>query len=560
MKKSRLWMFAVIFICSTMAVMAASTKDNMANDVGNEMEQYKETIRSWYGENKTIVDGNYDKSLAVKCINGTFVGKKVDNTIVFKGIPYVGQQPIGSLRWKAPVDATPNDGVYEAYYNAKAAPQPEVELSSIYYQGEDCLYLNIWKPATTAAEKKPVIVWVHGGAYSYGGTVDPLYDFHNFVEENPEVIVVSIAYRLGVLGFLHLSHLPDGKDYPDAQNLGLMDQLQALKWVHENIAAFGGNPDNVTLMGESAGGGSVTNLSLIKGSHQYFKKVIALSGNPGLSTSTEAAIACTNELMDALGCKTVADLKKIDAQKLVGVASELLPLRMAPERDGNLLPRNPWEAVANGAVKDITFLHGVNKDEMNFFLVEMGGPEPFNAWAADRKAKKLALMTDEEKALTESFCKDVKGESYEPYCKWFSQLMFNAPCIRLSESQTKAGGKSFTYYFTVESALPMLKSAHGMALAPLFKHPEMDGDTGRAFDETFSKTMRKMFVQFAQTGNPSINADISPDGKAKEWQLYDVSDKKVMVFDEFNIHQAKESDVKIVDWDRTFFLTKYYGF
>ena len=560
MKKSRLWMFAVILICSTMAVMAASTKDNMANDVGNEMEQYKETVRSWYGENKTIVDGNYDKSLAVKCINGTFVGKKVDNTIVFRGIPYVGQQPMGSLRWKAPVDATPNDGVYEAYYNAKAAPQPEVELSSIYYQGEDCLYLNIWKPATTAAEKKPVIVWVHGGAYSYGGTVDPLYDFHNFVEENPEVIVVSIAYRLGVLGFLHLSHLPDGKDYPDAQNLGLMDQLQALKWVHENIAAFGGNPDNVTLMGESAGGGSVTNLSLIKGSHRYFKKVIALSGNPGLSTSTEAAIACTNELMDALGCKTVADLKKIDAQKLVGVASELLPLRMAPERDGNLLPRNPWEAVANGAVKDITFLHGVNKDEMNFFLVGMGGPEPFNAWAADRKAKKLALMTDEEKALTESFCKDVKGESYEPYCKWFSQLMFNAPCIRLSESQTKAGGKSFTYYFTVESALPMLKSAHGMALAPLFKHPEMDGDTGRAFDETFSKTMRKMFVQFAKTGNPSINADISPDGKAKEWQLYDVSDKKVMVFDEFNIHQAKESDVKIVDWDRTFFLTKYYGF
>ena len=560
MKKSRLWMFAVILICSTMAVMAASTKDNMANDVGNEMEQYKETVRSWYGENKTIVDGNYDKSLAVKCINGTFVGKKVDNTIVFRGIPYVGQQPMGSLRWKAPVDATPNDGVYEAYYNAKAAPQPEVELSSIYYQGEDCLYLNIWKPATTAAEKKPVIVWVHGGAYSYGGTVDPLYDFHNFVEENPEVIVVSIAYRLGVLGFLHLSHLPDGKDYPDTQNLGLLDQLKALKWVHENIAAFGGNPDNVTLMGESAGGGSVTNLSLIKGSHQYFKKVIALSGNPGLSTSTEAAIACTNELMDALGCKTVADLKKIDAQKLVGVASELLPLRMAPERDGNLLPRNLWEAVANGAVKDITFLHGVNKDEMNFFLVGMGGPEPFNAWAADRKAKKLALMTDEEKALTESFCKDVKGESYEPYCKWFSQLMFNAPCIRLSESQTKAGGKSFTYYFTVESALPMLKSAHGMALAPLFKHPEMDGDTGRAFDETFSKTMRKMFVQFAQTGNPSINADISPDGKAKEWQLYDVSDKKVMVFDEFNIHQAKESDVKIVDWDRTFFLTKYYGF
>ena len=558
MKKSKLWLLAAILACATTLVATGCTGCNSAKEM--DASEMKEKVRAFYGENKEITDGNYDRSLAVKCINGTFVGRLADSTIVFRGIPYVGKQPVGELRWKAPTDVVPDSGVYEAYYNAKSAPQPEIEVSSYYYQDESCLYLNVWKPLKAPAEKKPVILWIHGGAYAYGGTVDPLYDFHNFVEENPDVIVVSIAYRLGVLGFLHLSHLPDGKDYPDTQNLGLLDQLKALKWVHENIAAFGGNPDNVTLMGESAGGGSVTNLSLIKGSHQYFKKVIALSGNPGLSTSTEAAIACTNELMDALGCKTVADLKKIDAQKLVGVASELLPLRMAPERDGNLLPRNPWEAVANGAVKDITFLHGVNKDEMNFFLVGMGGPEPFNAWAADRKAKKLALMTDEEKALTESFCKDVKGESYEPYCKWFSQLMFNAPCIRLSESQTKAGGKSFTYYFTVESALPMLKSAHGMALAPLFKHPEMDGDTGRAFDETFSKTMRKMFVQFAKTGNPSINADISPDGKAKEWQLYDVSDKKVMVFDEFNIHQAKESDVKIVDWDRTFFLTKYYGF
>ena len=528
--------------------------------MGGEDAKYKEIVRSWYGENKAITDGNYDQSLAVKCINGTFVGKKTDDVIAFRGIPYVGKQPVGELRWKAPIDVTPCDSVYEAYYNAKAAPQPEVELSSYYFQDEDCLYLNVWKSAEDTTENKPVIVWIHGGAYAYGGTVDPLYDFHNFVEEAPDIIVVSVAYRLSVLGFFHLSHLPDGKDYPDAQNLGLMDQLQALKWVHENIAGFGGDPYNVTIMGESAGGGSVTSLSLVKGSHQYFNKVIALSGNPGLSTSTEEAIACTNELMEALDCKTVADLQNVDVQKLVSVATELLPLRTAPERDGNFLPRNPWEAIANGEVKDITFLHGVNKDEMNYFLVGMGGPEPFNEWAADRQAKKLALMTDGEKALVESFCGDVKGERYEPYCKWFSQLMFNAPCIRLSEEQTKAGGKSYTYYFTVESSLPLMKSAHGMALAPLFKHPELNGDTGREFDATFSKTMRKMWVQFAKTGNPSLTADLSPDGKAKEWPLYDLQDKRVMVLDEFDIHPAKESEKHIVDWERTYFLTKYYGF
>lgn len=568
MRKSKLWMLAVILICGAGAVLTACKGGKQsAGESGDETAEHKKIVRSWYGENKAITDGNYDTSLAVKCVNGTFVGKKVDNTIVFRGIPYVGKQPVGSLRWKAPVDVVPCDSVYEAYYNAKSACQPEAEVSSLYYQDENCLYLNVWKPARKSEEKtmvsthrQPVIVWIHGGAYEYGGTVDPLYDFHNFVEENPDVIIVSVAYRLGVLGFLHLSHLPDGKDFPDAQNLGLMDQLMALKWVHENIAAFGGDPDNVTIMGESAGGGSVTNLSLVKGSHQYFNKVIALSGTPGLSRSTEAAIACTNELMEALGCKTVADLQKIDAQKLVSVASELLSLRIAPERDGNFLPLNPWEAVAGGAVKDITYLHGVNKDEMNFFLVGMGGPEPFIEWASDRKAKKLALMTDEEKALVESFCKDVKGEDYEPYCKLFSQLMFNAPQIRMSEEQVKAGGKSYTYYFTVESALPMMKSAHGMALAPLFKHPELDGDTGRAFDETFSKTMRKMWVQFAKTGNPSLSADLSPDGKAKEWPLYDLRDKRVMVLDEFNIHSEKESQIKITDWERTYFLSKYYSF
>ncbi len=529
-------------------------------ETDNEMEKYKEIVRSWYGENKKITDDRYDKSLAVKCINGAFVGKKTEKVIAFRGIPYVGQQPVGNLRWKAPKDVVPDDGVFEAYYNAKSAMQPEAEISSLYFQGEDCLYLNVFKSDDAANQKKPVIVWIHGGAYEYGGTVDPLYDFHNFVEENPDVIVVTVAYRLGVFGFLHLSHLPDGKDYPDAQNLGLLDQQKALKWVHENIAGFGGDPDNVTLWGESAGGGSVTSQSLVKGSRQYFKRVIAVSGTPALSRSKEQAVACTNELMEALGCKTVADLQKVDVDKLVSTASALLPLRVAPERDGDLLPLNPWEAVANGAVKDIDFLQGVNKDEMNFFLVTMGGPEPFNEWASEVKAMKYAPMTDEERALADGFFNSIQGESYEPYTRLFSQIMFNAPCVRMSEEQTKAGGKMYTYHFTVESSLPLMKSGHGVSLPAMFKHPDMDGDTGRAFDETFSKTVRKMFVQFAKTGNPSLTAELSPDGKAKEWPLYDLKDKQVMVLDEFNIHPEKESQRKIVDWERTYFLTKYFSF
>ena len=516
----------------------------------------KKLLRAQYGENHKITDGNNDKSLAVQCINGTFVGKKTENIIAYRGIPFVGKPPVGELRWKAPVDVVADNGVYEAYHNAKSAYGNEnFEIGSLFYLSEDCLYLNVWK-ADDFAVKKPVMVWIHGGAFEAGGTVDPMFDCHNFVKENPDFIVVTIAYRLGVFGFLHLSHLADGEGYPDAQNLGLLDQIAALKWVHENISNFGGDPDNVTIFGESAGAGSCSLLPLIKGSHKYFKRVIAQSGAPNQTRSSEQCIACTNELLEVLGCKTVAELLKVDAQKIFD-ASAVLFMRQFPERDGKYLPLEPFEAYANGAAKDIDFLIGCNKDEMNFFVYSFG-LEGWNAWTADRKAKKLAQFTDAEKKLAESFWNDMTGEDWERDSCLFSQIWFNAPVIKLAESLTKGGGKSYAYYFTPESSLPIMKCGHAIELAVVFNHPDITGDTGRVFDETFSKTMRKMWVQFAKTGNPSLSANISPDGKAKTWPLYDLENKQVMVFDEFDIHPEKESARKIVDWDRTYSLTKYY--
>ena len=529
------------------------------------LDKARERMRALYGENKRITDGNYDKSLAVKCINGTFVGRKTENVIAYKGIPFVGRQPIGDLRWKAPVDCVPDDGVYEAYYMGKSPYQVDdiSQIASLYVRGEDCLYLNVWKADEPSEEKKPVMVWIHGGAFEVGGTSEPREECTNFVKENPDVIVVSITYRLSVFGFFHLSHLPDGKDYPDAQNLGLMDQMMALKWVHENIAFFGGDPDNVTIWGQSAGGGSVSLLPLIEGSHAYFHRVIAESGSPVFTRSTEEAIGCTNELMEILGCKTVADLQKLDPQEFVD-AADVLTLRVWPERDGKFLPLHPYEAYADGAAKDLDILQGCTKDELGYFVFGFG-LDFYNEWAKGCQEKKLAQLTDEEKALVESFCQDGKGGDYvysseERACfaRLFDHIVFIAPLFRMSENQTTAGGKSYTYYFTVESSWPLLKSGHAVELSEIFNHPEETLVTGRSFDETFSKTMRKMWVQFAKTGDPSLSAEISPDGKAHEWPLYDLENKEVMVFDEFDIHPEKESERKIIDWDRTYFLTKYY--
>ena len=556
MRNFKKWMLAAILICgTTMVLTSCSSKED--NPVPSNPEIDKDVM------NKKITDGNYDKSLAVKCINGTFVGKKAENIISYKGIPFVGQQPVGNLRWKAPVDVTPSNDVYEAYNYGKTPVQSPGDASVNYGTSENCLYLNIWKADETATQKKPVIVWIYGGGFEVGGTTDPQYDCYNLVKENPDVIFVTLAYRVSFFGFLHLSHLPDGKDYQDAANLGLMDQLMALKWVHENIAGFGGDPDNVTIWGESAGGGSCSLLPLVKGSHKYFKRVIAQSGAPAQTRSTEQAIEITNKVMEELGCKTVADLMKVSAEEFTETWTRLygffqvLGIRTFPERDGKFLPLDPWEAYANGAAKDIEFLQGCNRDEMNTFL-GVSGVDRWNEWASGRKAEKLAKHTDEEKALVESYCSEITGESYEPTVRLLSQYMFIAPQIRLSEEQAKGGGKSYTYYFRVESSAPLIKAGHITELSALFNHPEITFFTGRAYDETFCKTLRKMWIQFAKTGNPSLTADMSPDGKAKEWPLYDTGEKKVMVLDEFDIHPAKESELKIVDWERTYFLTNTY--
>ena len=548
----KLWLLAVIMTCNTATLTSCTDK----NDNSKEPESKTD---SQYVENKKITDGNYDKSLAVKCINGTFVGKKENHIIAFKGIPFVGQQPVGNLRWKAPVEYVQDNSIYEAYYNGKSPCQMKVnsEKASLYTQGEDCLYLNVWKAEDASTVKKPVMVWIHGGAFEYGGTADPLYDGHNLVEENPDVIVVTIAYRVGIFGFLHLSHLSDGKDYPDAQNLGLMDQMMALKWIHENIEGFGGDPGNVTVFGESAGGGSVTLLPLVEGSHQYFKRIIAQSGSPVFSRSTEQAIGCTNELMDALGCKTVADLQKVDVAEVLKTSAMLLALRTMPERDGKYLPLDAYEAYAKGMVKDIDILQGCNKDEMNYFEHSFG-QENYTTVTNGFLARKKSQVTKEEWAQIESFMNGIGGGGFEPVNRLMDQAWFIAPLFRTSENQAMAGGKSYTYFFTPESSVPGMKCGHAVELSTVFKHPEITDYSGRAFDATFSKTLRKMWVQFAKTGNPSLSAEQSPDGKAKEWPLYDLGEKKVMIFDEFNIHPERESEKNILDWKRTYFLTKYY--
>ena len=177
-------------------------------------------VRASYGVNR-VIEGDYDPSLAVRCHNGTFVGKRDGDIDVFRGIPFA-KPPVGELRWKRPEPVDTDDRVFEAYFNGKSPIQTEwpTEQASYYPQGEDCLYLNIWCDKDRGSSGKTVMVFIHGGSYGWGGTADPIYDGAALVKAHPEIVLVSIGYRIGMMGFIDLSYLKGGEDFPDAPNLG----------------------------------------------------------------------------------------------------------------------------------------------------------------------------------------------------------------------------------------------------------------------------------------------------------------------------------------------------
>ena len=254
--------------------------------------EFKDLIRmESYKNLNSEITGDYDKTHAVKCINGTFVGTEENGVTSWLGIPYA-KPPVGERRFKAPEYVDARDGVFEAKYYGKGAYGSTGYPDCIQkLESEDCLYLNIWVNTDDKTEKKPVMVWIHGGAYVVGSGSQAGYSGANLVQRQSDIIMVNLNYRLNMYGFMNFSSVPGGENFKTAPCNGLLDQAMALRWVHENIAAFGGDPNNVTIFGQSAGGGSVSILPVMKEANQYFQKVIAQSGSTTLAFPVDCKAA-----------------------------------------------------------------------------------------------------------------------------------------------------------------------------------------------------------------------------------------------------------------------------
>ena len=489
--------------------------------------------------NKSITDGNYDKSLAVKCNNGTFVGKETDELIIWKGIPYA-TQPVGKLRWKKALPAADNDGVYNATKPGPVPIGPVNDTMGTAEFGEDCLVLNIYCNTSCTDSKKPVMVWIHGGGFCAESQASPLYDLTSIAKQCPDILFVSIDYRLGFMGFMNFERVPGGENFKEAGNLGLLDQLEALRWVQKNIAGFGGNPDNVTIFGESAGSASVTFLPLIDGSEGLFKRIIAQSANIAYCDTMEHGIHVTQNFRSVTGCQTMDELMELTTEQLVDAYLKaytidkncLLGGANFPLLDGVTLPEDRadmYKMWGDEKRAKIDMMIGSNQDEIRYFVPFEGGEEGFLNTLRWITKRDRALLNEQEKAMYDEFMATLANESegsrLEQYC---NDLNFRAGNTNMAIRHAAAGGNTYMYFIKKPVITPELGAIHAVEITYLFDTCTLDPMGSEKIVGTdeceFRHVAKEMWANFARTGNPSTNK--------YEWKKFTGDDRQTMVFDD----------------------------
>lgn len=300
---------------------------------------------------------------------------------IFKGIPFAAP-PLGELRWKEPQPAPHWQGVRKATEFGARCMQRRIYSDMVFRDSgpsEDCLYLNVWAPVVKGKDKLPVMVWIYGGGFQAGSTSEPRQDGEHLAHRG--VVIVSMNYRLGIFGFFSHPELTAESPHHASGNYGLLDQAAALKWVHENIEAFGGDPDKVTIFGESAGSFAVSALMASPLAKNYLRGAIGESG-AFFGETLSAKSLQVSEKRDAafaeqFGMHSIKQLREADAQRLLdAVLKDGTPYRFVPNIDGYFMPATAYEIYAKGAQAHIPLLAGWNRDEGNYH--EFFGTEPPN--------------------------------------------------------------------------------------------------------------------------------------------------------------------------------------
>lgn len=453
----------------------------------------------------------------VKVTEGTVQGISTDGVAIYKGIPFAAP-PVGDLRWKAPQPAMTWKGILKAD-QYKPANMQIPWGNQTFPMSEDCLYLNVWTPAQTAGDKLPVMVWIHGGGFT-GGRAEG-FDGMPFAKKG--VVYVSISYRLGALGFM--AHPELTKESPNnvSGNYGILDQIEALKWIQKNIAAFGGDPKNVTIFGESAGAISVSILCCSSLCKDLFRRAISESGGsfgPAgysrnlngvslLETAEKDGIA----FADNLDAKSISELRKVDAQTLLKTPGNFWPIV-----DGYAIQGDQYKLYQQGKYNDVDILIGTNSDEGAMFA----HPSSLDQYLGQMK-EKYGPYYDK---MIKAYPVGKEEETVNSAADLFRDAGFAWPTYSWAQLQSQTGkGKIFVYYFDpIQQADPVTHKIprganHASEIAYVFKTLDLKWATES--DRNLSEIMCSYWVNFAKNGNPN-------GSNLPQWPAYDNQKQTVM--------------------------------
>jgi para-nitrobenzyl esterase len=452
----------------------------------------------------------------VDTVYGKVGGRAADGIASFKGIPYAAP-PFGVNRMRPPARPEAWEGVRDALAYGPTVPKPPYPkpydelIPEPVIAGEDCLNLNVWTPDPGRAGL-PVMVWIHGGAFVNGSSAVPLYAGDRFARDG--VVCVTINYRLGCEGFLFL----DGA----SPNRGLLDQIAALEWVQENIAAFGGDPGNVTIFGESAGAMSVTTLLAMPTAAGLFRRAIPQSGAGHHALPPDTASLVTAELARRLGiAPTWEDFAAVPADRLVTAQEQLSAdiaaqpdpgrwreiaanmMAFEPVADGQILPARPIDGIAAGHGRGVDLLVGTNRDEHRLFLIPTGVADATDDAIVHMTASALGLSAHGLAAYAAAT--PSAGDTLTAILTdWF----FRIPAIRLAETHQ---GPSYMYEFAWGSPAfgGRLGACHALEIGFVFD--TLDAEQGEALygsspPAELAAAMHKAWIDFARSGQPGWDA------------------------------------------------------
>ena len=440
----------------------------------------------------------------VKVQEGLLQGISENGLTIYKGIPFAAP-PVGSLRWKAPQPASTWQAVKLA---DKFAPGPMQGGNPPSGKSEDCLYLNVWTPAKSANEKIPVLVWIYGGGFNAGATSETNYSGEKLA--NKGVVLVSIAYRVGQLGFLSQPELSAESPNHVSGNYGLLDMIAALKWIQKNIAAFGGDPKKVTIFGESAGGIAVSMLCSSPLAKGLFHGAISESGGsfgpPRLTTfpgenlkRLHDAEAAGEAYVKNAGFSSIADLRKIDADKLPAVRGLAWPII-----DGYVIPDDQYKLYEAKKFNDVPILVGYNSDEGASFSPPKT-PEDYINGVKNRYGKFADDLIKAYPVGTNTVPKTARDLARDAAFGWHTWSW-----ARLHSRLGKT--KVYYYYFDQHPDFPKdssrygYGSPHGQEVSFVFQHLNPKSQNATNTDQQISEAMATYWTNFAKYGDPNGNS------------------------------------------------------